>query len=235
MTKAFGALWLSLALTACQSADPPASSPTNEPVAVPALVRIPSTPIPTPVSLKSIGAYVHEGSSIAFPDKAAGFERSDVSRYDLEGNDVGVHYRKIRFDGAAVFRSEVTLFVFPSKRRADGAPVPFDEQFDSETQVVRRTNADARELRRIDSDAVHGGAPVHLRAAEFAFQGGPQLGRQQVITTLVVFLRGAWRVDYRADFPPQRRDACLADVEQLLAALGLPPTGLPATASAAAR
>jgi hypothetical protein len=201
------------------------------------LHAVPSTHLDQRVRIDAPDVYVHPGSSIAFPGKAGGFARSDVSRYDVEGNDVGVHYRRFAKDSAALFRTEVTLFVFPSLLRPDGSEVPFDEQFDGEVREIRSNKhySDVREVRRADSDSNWAGRAVHVRSAEFTYQGGEELGNQTNVTILAAFLDGPWHVTYRADFPPKVRDECLAGVEELVAALGLPPTGLPPWAAAAPR
>jgi hypothetical protein len=193
---------------------------------------IPSTNIPESVSMPVAGTYVHPGSGQPFPEKAAGFSRTDVSRYDLEGNDVGVHYRAFAADFQLLFRAEVTLFVFPSLRLPDGTEISLEEQFAQEVGEIRTNKhySQVREVRRASADAIRDGGPVRVRAAEFEYVGDERIGRLKMTTILVAFLDGPWHVTYRADFPPMRRTQCLCAVERLVAALGLPPTGLPAAA-----
>src|SRR5258706_13273303 len=78
------------------------------------LHAVPSTHLDELVHVDEPGIYVHPGSGIEFPEKAGGFVRVDVSRYDSEGNDVGVHYRRFVSERGAAFRVGVTIFVFPS-------------------------------------------------------------------------------------------------------------------------
>jgi hypothetical protein len=199
------------------------------------LHTVPSTHLAEPVHVDVPDVYVHSGSGITFAAKAGGFARTDVSRYDAEGNDVGVHYRRFGKDSVALFRTEATLFVYPSMHRADGSEQTFDEQFDGEVREIRsnRHYGGVREVRRADSDAARAGRAVHVRAAEFTYQGDEKLANQTMVTILAAYLDGPWHVTCRADFPPQVRDECLAGVEELLAALELPPTGLPPWQAAA--
>jgi hypothetical protein len=234
MRAAWKAL-LVMATTACGSIDAVAPAETKEPATgspTARIVSVPSTTLDKSVPIRVDGVYRHPIGTIDFPEKAAGFARSNIDRYDAEGNDVGVHYRRFWVDAQLLFRAEASVFVYPW--RNTGA-ADFDRQFEFEIRSIRDAQGEIREVRRVDSDARHGGNDVHVRAAEFTYRGGPELGRQPMITILAVFNEGPWRVTIREEIPPPRRDACLTALHELLAALDLPPTGLPAGPDVAAR
>ena len=211
------------AATACRTVDELAAENAQSAGAVP------STKLDKSVPLELSGDWVHPGSGIAFPAKAAGFGRVMPMRYDAEGNDVGVGYRRIWADQSLLFRAEVTIYAFPTQRQIDGGIVPFDRQFDAEASEVRSSWRDAQEVRRADSEGVDSGVAVHVRSAEFECIASPQAGNLPMITILTAYLRDKWHITYRITIPPPRRAACLAATEQLLSELGLPPTGLPPT------
>ncbi len=208
MRRSFATTGLMLALAACRSAETPSSS-----------VAIPSTPVASATSMRLEGTYVHPGSGISFPEKAAGFTRVEPKSYDREGNDVGIGYRRIWYDGALLFRAEVTVFVFPWAKT--GAATS-DDVFVGEASEIAARQEDVRGIRDVRSSSRHGDHDVLVRAAEYAFRGDERMGRLPMLALLAAFNDGPWRVTVRAPLPPPRRDECVA-------ALDLPPTGLPAT------
>jgi hypothetical protein len=157
-----------LALAACHGSPTRPISRTEEPPVSAAPSRIASTRISSPVPLQLAGTYVHPGSGIAFPDKSAGFTRVAPNRYDREGNDVGIGYRRFWTDDALLYRAELTVFVFPSLRGADGSEIPFDQQFEQEVQEVAtfKEYADVREVRRVNADASGTSERRNSRSAE---------------------------------------------------------------------
>jgi hypothetical protein len=183
-----------------------------------------------PERLNVAGSYVHEGSGIEFPERAAGFERVAPTKYDREGRDVGIGYRRVFADAEFLFRAEVTLFVFPPPRSRSGRELSHEEQFGLEVQALMEGKQDVRELRRTTTTSMFRDQPVSVRAAEFEFVGGPALGGLPMRTLIGAFPSGDWRVKCRATIPPPRRAQTLAALEDLLRALGLPGTGLPAGA-----
>ena len=209
------------AATACRNLDELAAENAR------AAGAAPSTKLDRSVPLELSGDWVHPASGIAFPAKAAGFVRVMPMRYDAEGNDVGIGYRRIWADESLLFRAEVTIYVFPTQRQIDGSVVPFDGQFEAEAVEVRRSWRNAQEVRRADSEGLDSGVAVHVRSAEFECIASRQGGNLPMTTILTAYLRDQWHVTYRITIPPPRRDACLAATEQLLSELRLPPTGLP--------
>jgi hypothetical protein len=188
---------------------------------------IPSTKIPDRVRLDLSGTYVHPGSAVAFPEEAAFFTRVEPYRYDAEGNDVGIGYRRIFKGTEAQFRVEATLFVFPSPRDQNGNVMSFEEQFAGEVAQIHQAHAEVREIRRVDREATRAGRSVHLRAAEFTFRQTPQMGGRTTVTVLAAFLDGPWHVTYRVTLPIEERELCLSATDDLLTALGLPQMKLP--------
>lgn len=177
------------------------------------------------------GTYVHTGSGIAFPERAAGFERVAPKQYDAEAKDVGIGYRRVWGDASLAYRAEATLFVFPAPRTAAGRAMSPDEQFESEVRALARGKYQLREIRRMVTDASFRGQTVTVRAAEFAFVADAAMGNLPMVTLVAGFPFGEWRVTYRATLPPPRREATLGAFETLLSELGLPATGLPGAAA----
>jgi hypothetical protein len=185
-----------------------------------------------PEEMTLVGTYVHEGSGVAFPERAAGFDRVAPKRYDLEERDVGIGYRRVWLDLAMVYRAEVTLYVFPPPRTVAGRELTHDEQFEGEVRALSKGRSGIREVRRTTTPAVFRGETVSVRAAEFAYFVESPLGPLPMLTLVAGFPFGEWRVTYRATLPPPRRALTLSAFEALVSELGLPPTGLPASAAA---
>ncbi len=191
--------------------------------------------MPDPQPLELVGVYVHEGSGLSFPEAAAGFQRVVPKRYDVEGNDVSIGYRRTWTDGAALWRAEVTIFVFPRYFKRDGSPMPPEEQFEGEVAALRKGKAEVREVRRVEAPGTCAGRAVAVKTAEFEFRGGPEMGGQLLATLLTGMAIDPWRVTYRVTVPAIRRDDALAGVDELLDALSLPRLGVPTAASAPGR
>ena len=195
-----------LCLSACRSSEPQATTK-------------PDSPVPLELS----GTYVHEGSGIAFPAAAAGFVRVAPKRYDRDGKDVGIGYRRFWTD-TAIFRAEATIFVFPVP---DGLESSLDGEFERVVDAARKDKDEFREVRRAATEGEHSRRSVSVRAAEFTFRGAEDKGGQAMVTIRASFLHSPWEVTYMLTVPQLRRDVCLAGFEELLRELDLPPTGLP--------
>jgi hypothetical protein len=166
---------------------------------------------------------VHTGSGIKFPESVAGFVRTSPKRYDKDGKDVGIGYTRT-IDG---IRLEATIFVFPPPRHNDGTEFSPEEQFTREIAELRTGKTELREVARGQSDERYAGNSVTVRMAEFEYRGQPPLGTSKhgVATLLTSFAAGAWRIKSRVTVPRASRDAAWTAVEELVSALGLPPTG----------
>jgi len=205
--------------------DSPAESASPEPPEPPP-ARIESTPIPRSVPIPLEGTWTHEPSGVVFPVEAAGFRRVDAKRYDREGNDVEVDYRRLA-DG---FPLVVSIYVYPVPRHADGRPMTFDEQFTDERNAVRHGRADL-EVRgssgaRLAAEGILGGRGVVVRSEEYSFTMRAGAMSARVRSVLTSIRMDPWRLKYRVTLPEEHAEGSMARMEDLFASLDLPPTGL---------
>jgi hypothetical protein len=235
---------LSLLLAGCPGPQPteppPAPSPTTPPDAAnPTLADTPEepsgfanrvgqyTPLDAPVPIETDGLLQHVATAQAFPKEVAGFGRIGSKRYDAEGHDLGIGYARSWRSALA----SVTIYVYP-RVLANGAASEdsVEMHLDAVIQQVRGRQKDVKEVRRTSGTATLRGNEVAYAAVELEHRGGPQhFGRRQVSCSTVTSA-DAWWIKVRVTTPVENGETALDAVDELLAELGLPGTGLPAGA-----
>lgn len=184
---------------------------------------IKSTHIDEGVALAFKGVYVHAGTRLSFPEKAADLTRCGGTRFDQESNDVEVDYARMNASGLTL----ASLYAYPAHRGTDGKPVPFLTQFADEVKEVHG-HSNVVDGAVTDSDSYCAGRKVKVRTQEFEMDGDPPLEKVRLSSWLTAFRMGPWHVTYRLTAPKATRDEALAVFEAALAELGLPPIGIAA-------
>lgn len=166
----------------------------------------------------------HLATKLVFPREAAGFHCTGGRRYDREGNDLSFLYRRVWRDNHAL----VTVYVYPR---------PFDrdtmeqesatEHLDRVLEPIYREHDDVVEVRRTGGPASLRGIPVTFAAAEHEHRGTDEFLFRRVTRATTVVAAQSWWIKTFATTARDHRAEALAAVEELLAALRLPPTGLP--------
>jgi len=202
-----------IGLPSCRPNKRPAADPTQR-------LNLEGEPNPDPIAP---GTYVHPGSDLRFPLALPGFRRGRVAPYNHEETDVGVAYIS-----AAAPRLVFTVYVYPRAMKRRGVPYPSATHFERELEEVRKGRPDIKELSRGTLEGTLAKRAVKGHAAEFKFAGGTEFGGHRVGSVISVFPFGHWQIKYRITWPVAERADSLKAAEALLAALGFPPTGVPA-------
>ncbi len=225
---ALGAVSLAIMLTGCpvkisrpRSAGPAFAKPATEPPSAPSGQM--------PLDLK--GNYVHAGTGIEFPEKAAGWTRHAPKRYDREGNDVGIGYHRTVGDN----RIELTIHVFPRPWKSATEPMGLDEEFERETAEVRKVFASVKAATSGSGAAPFRGTVVAGRTIALVATRQRTLDFRPVSTRLTTYAFDPWRLKYRVTTPGMNGEALRVAVDELTTQLHLlplvPPDG-PGVASA---
>ena len=147
--------------------------------------------------------YVHRGTGVVFPAKAPGFTRTDVTRFDKAGDDVGASYA-----AAPGFVATAYSYPMPPHPRARAA-------FAGAQAEIRQTHPGARLLRE---DAGRDGS---LRAEyELTLRGG---GGAPLRSQLLVFSKGGWLLKYRATYPAAARREGEEHLRAIMRIIGTDP------------
>ena len=175
----------------------------------------PSTKLADPAEIHVEGIYTHAPSGLSFGAAYHGWQRSDVQRYDEEGNDIGVGYDRI-VEGLPV---SLTIYVFPPPRDRLGTPMDFATHMQAEKDNLEHTLGISKPLRLVH-DARRRTVGLEYETPHGLF--GPVPTR----SLLVLHAHGDWRLKYRITVPARARDAVVRALRPLLQDLGLPPSGL---------
>ncbi len=140
------------------------------------------------------GTYVHRSGLFAFPEKVGDFTRQAITRYDLEGNDVGVVYRC-----AASNSMVISVYAYPVPVRKDGKPAAFREMVVAEQVVIMERTARTKAIQwpkgiPLWSDEGVTGALV-------AFDLG---GTGQYVSLLQLYDYGPWLLKFRTSYEAEK-------------------------------
>jgi hypothetical protein len=145
-------------------------------------------------ALRPMGAgrdAAHPVAGVTFPQRSAGFVRTEVTRFDREGRDVAAHYA-IR--GYSFTRILASLYVYP----ATPAPADLREEFERRRRELEAakpaTLVAERELRL-------GRGGLEARYAAYALQSGTVLETGPEQTVLVIARWGSWWIKWRVTAP----------------------------------
>jgi hypothetical protein len=167
-----------------------------------------------PTVQPSGGTYVHAGSGMEFPEQINSFVRSDVAKYDDEGNDIGVDYPNST--GIAT-----SVYIFPShSTTADGSP-PEESAF----KAVKTDVEDAYDDEAlIEEDQV----PLPGRAESIGWRAtysrGQLVGETEVALLSDAYLFGFddWLVEYRFTYPEASVNSAQSDIRLFMELLKWP-------------
>lgn len=177
----------------------------------------PSTKLSDPEPMAVTGTWKHGPSGHVFLASAAGWERTNVDRYDVEANDIGVGYGLETPHGPAL----LTIYVFPPPRRR-GVPWTLARHFAEERKNLQESFGGTEPLHLLD------GADREAKLVEFELPP-PMAALPTRRESLVLRESGSWRLKYRLSVAARARADALAALDALLEALSLPAAGLPGT------
>ncbi len=150
----------------------------------------------------------HPRAGVRFPERAAGFVRTEIIRFDREGKDVAANY-EVR--GYNFTRILATLYVYPIAPEAD-----LREEFDQR----RRELEEARPATFIAEREVRlGRGGLAGRHAAYLLRYPSVLGETRQQSVLVIARWGNWWVKWRITAPDSGEDslppAALRLIEEL--------------------
>ncbi len=180
-------------------------------------------PLDKPLRLEPKGDFVHEGTGIVFPWAVEGFIRSEVVQYDVDGYEVGVHYKCIRskqgeYPGTPF--AVVSVHAYP-------AWVDDEVHLEGVEQGIRDAHSDVRCIQKGRSEVSLGGREFTGFTMRHEFRDPSFLGKvDRSSRTILVRQKDRrtvdWFLKYRITWSRDRTEEVEPAVEKFLAGLRIP-------------
>ena len=166
-----------------------------------------------PTRLQPPGAYTHAFTGVEFPLRVGNFSRSTVDRYDAEGRDIGVTYRKMAGGGAVVNVTTVFSYPLPPRLASGGVRAVFD---DARSAIVANKK-NARLVRDGTYRAPDGSSALY---AEYAYQMVTGKKESPVRSLLYLFESEGWLLEFRVTYLDSRARDGAAETESFMRTFG---------------
>ena len=161
--------------------------------------------------LSSAETYINTPSNFQFPSMVAGFERAQITKFDPQGQDVGIGFNHL------AHKIAMTVYVYPIPQ---GMPEdPIRAHFGTCKYEILKRHAGAQPISEQSVKISVGGSVRSGKRATFSYSQVFAHQHQAVLSDVYLFRNGQRFIKYRVTYPIGAQSEAKADIHNFMSQL----------------